>query len=434
MPTKQANGKYKTNLRFPKEFKELTGITTEKYQKTFPSKQLAIRAENEMRQKIAKSLREANANALEIKGNMKLKDFFESKWLPRYILGQTGRSNSIPTDITIANTKDLFRLHILPMFGNYAINYLNANTEIISDELTSKSQKYANIKTLKSYINSIFDIAEILGYIEFNRTTKVIQSITSPKKTMLLKKREEEGKQALSAKELLDWINAVEIDFKKGKLNHQDYTLFLLTMYLGDRKSETYALRWKNICFENQSIQLENSLDKRQVLKSTKSGKNTIIKVSNDVIKLLRNWKSSQSDELALFNIKQSPEQFLFTYCKPSGEINCPVHIDYLNHRIKALKRRHEHLEQLTPHKLRHTFATLAKQGGADISKISEALTHSDISTTKIYVNTPNIVDLTVYNAFENVLKKESLGSDMCSKTKKETPSVITESAQSVDI
>ncbi|MFV5772524.1 site-specific integrase, partial [Pediococcus acidilactici] len=46
------------------------------------------------------------------------------------------------------------------------------------------------------------------------------------------------------------------------------------------------------------------------------------------------------------------------------------------------------------------------KQGGADLSKISEALTHSEITTTRIYVNTPDVVNLDVYNAFDSVLKK----------------------------
>lgn len=100
-----------------------------------------------------------------------------------------------------------------------------------------------------------------------------------------------EGKQALSAKALLDWIEVVTHDFQGGKLSQKDFTLFMLTMYLGDRKSETYALRWRNIDFENQTIHIENSLDKRQSLKSTKGGKNTIIKVSSEVIELLSDWK-----------------------------------------------------------------------------------------------------------------------------------------------
>lgn len=41
-------------------------------------------------------------------------------------------------------------MHILPMFGEYAMNYLNSNTEIISDELTKKSKEYANIKLSKA--------------------------------------------------------------------------------------------------------------------------------------------------------------------------------------------------------------------------------------------------------------------------------------------
>ncbi|HFF2554321.1 TPA: tyrosine recombinase XerC [Listeria monocytogenes] len=406
MPTKQANGKYKTNIRYPEKFKKLTGITSEKFQKTFPTKQLAIKAENEMKKKIAQALREENTNVLEIKGNMKLSEFYEKKWIQRYELGQTGRGNSIPSDVTIQNTKDLFRVHILPMFGQYAINHLNANTEIISDRLTEKSKEYANIKIIKSYVRSIFDVAEILGYIEFNKTTKVIQSITAPKKIELARKRENEGKQALTVDELSEWLIAVNKDLENNLLSLKDYTIFMLTLYLGDRKSETYALQWKHVDFENQTIRLMNAFDRNQKRKQTKGGKDTVIQIPKIVIDLLKKWKIRQVSDLDILGFEQNEEQLLFTYTKPSGEVNAPLHTDYLNYRINTLKRRHKHLAHLTPHKLRHTFATLARQGGADLSQISEALTHSEISATKIYVNTPTVVNLDVFNAFESVLKK----------------------------
>ena len=44
------------------------------------------------------------------------------------------------------------------------------------------------------------------------------------------------------------------------------------------------------------------------------------------------------------------------------------------------------------PHKFQH----LAKQAGMSLEDISEALTHSDTSTTQIYVNTSNIVPVAV--------------------------------------
>ncbi|HFM5454349.1 TPA: tyrosine-type recombinase/integrase, partial [Enterococcus faecium] len=373
---------------------------------TFPNRQLAIKAENDMKKKIEKVLREENANSLELKGKITFKKFYESKWLPRYELGQTIRSNRPPSDITISNTKDIFRLHILPMFGEYAMNYLNINTEIISDELTKKSKEYANIKIIKGYVRSMFDIAEILNYIEFNRTTKIIQSITAPKKNALEEKRIQEGKQALSSKELTNWIEAVNDDFNNHLLTFHDYTLFMITLYLGDRKSETYALQWKYIDFEKQTVRLKHTLDKYQRKKFTKGRKDTVIQVPEVVMTLLSEWKSVQADQLLKLKIKQTLDQYLFTYTKPSGEVNCPVHADYLNYRINSIKRRHPDLVHLSPHKLRHTYATIARQGGADMNQISNALTHSDISTTKIYVNTPDIVDKAVFEAFQRGLNK----------------------------
>lgn len=69
LPTKLSNGKYKTNLRYPKKFRGITGITSEKYQKKFPTRQLAIKAKNDMKKKIEKVLREENANSLELNGS-----------------------------------------------------------------------------------------------------------------------------------------------------------------------------------------------------------------------------------------------------------------------------------------------------------------------------------------------------------------------------
>lgn len=406
MPTKLSNGKYKTNLRYPKKFREITGIASEKYQKVFPTRQLAIKAEREMKKKIETVLREENANSLELKGKIKFKDFYESKWLPRYELGQTTMSNRAPSNVTISNTKDIFRLHILPMFGEYAMNYLNSNTEIISDELTKKSKEYANIKIIKGYVRSMFDIAEILCYIEFNRTTKIIQCITAPKKMALEEKRIREGNQALSSEELTDWIEAVNNDLNNHLLTLHDYTLFMLTLYLGDRKSETYALQWKYIDFNKNTVRLKYALDKYQRKTHTKGWKDTVIQAPEVVMTLLREWKSAQAEQLLKLKIIQTPDQYLFTYSKPSGEVNCPVHADYLNYRINAIKKRHPELAQLSPHKLRHTYATIAREGGANMNQISNALTHSDISTTKIYVNTPDVVDKSVFEAFQKGLNK----------------------------
>lgn len=98
------------------------------------------------------------------------------------------------------------------------------------------------------------------------------------------------------------------------------------------------------------------------------------------------------------------PEQFVFTYIDTRGNINKPLHADYLNNKMKSIRKRHKELAHDTPHKLRHTGATLAKQAGVSLEIISEALTHSDKEITKTYVNTRDVVNQTVGEiAFRNL-------------------------------
>ena len=110
--------------------------------------------------------------------------------------------------------------------------------------------------------------------------------------------------------------------------------------------------------------------------------------------------------KLAKFGIIQSDEQYVFTYIDMKGNVNSPLHSDYLNNKMKSVKRRHPELKHATPHKLRHTGATLAKQAGISLEAISEALTHSDKEVTKTYVNTKDTVNQTVGDIAFRSLKK----------------------------
>lgn len=182
--------------------------------------------------------------------------------------------------------------------------------------------------------------------------------------------------------------------------------MFYTTFFLGDRKSESYALQWKHINTSKQEIQLVQALDKYKNPKSTKGNKKTTFRIPIELIELLKEWKKHQKAELSKFGIIQSDEQYVFTYIDMKGNVNSPLHSDYLNNKMKSVKRRHPELKHATPHKLRHTGATLAKQAGTSIEAISEALTHSDTITTKTYVNASNVITMAVGEIAYRNLKK----------------------------
>lgn len=392
--TKTTNNTYRLRLYYPQDVQDLLGVE-KLYSKTFKTKKEANEAQIDFYAKIKEIRENKDKNAFELGGEALFKDFYRDVWLDAYTSGLTSTNTNPPTIVTVSNTKDVFRLHILPMFGKYTLNYLNQNKASVLQLMTKKAIEYANFKTLRSYVNSIFDWAEELEYIERNKLEKSLKRIKATKKNQLKQARKEENLY-LSFEELQEWLIAVHEDWQNELLSFQDYILFQTTFFLSDRKSETYALKWKHIDFSKSQISIGKALDKFGNEKNTKGNKTTIFHIPVELKELLREWKNQQQSELAQFDIEQTEEQLVFTFNDRKGNINQPLHTDYLNYRMKSIERRHKHLAHATPHKLRHTGATLARQSGTSLEQISEALTHSDTTITKVYVNTPNVIKMPV--------------------------------------
>jgi len=401
---KTKNGTYQVKIYIPSDVQGKLGLG-QYFEKRYKTRREAKEAELKISVDIENTRLGRSTVTPKNKGDILFKDFYKNVWLEPYKAGQATATIKPPTAVTVFQTENLFRLQILPVLGNYSIDHLNENKQLVLSLLTPLSNSYANFKSIRGYVNSVLDWAEELEYIQVNKVKKTISRIKANKKLALKESKKFED-LALNEEELKQWLQAIDEDLKHDQIELKDYALFYTTFFLSDRKSESYALQWKHINFDNNEILIEQALDRFGKLKSTKGNKITLFRAPKELMDILKEWKKEQRRQLKLYGIKQSEKQFLFTYNNRSNGVNVPLHIDYLNHRMNSIRRRHPELSPASPHKLRHTGATLARRAGVSLEDISEALTHSDKQVTKTYVNTTDTVNQTVGEiAFRNLKK-----------------------------
>lgn len=140
----------------------------------------------------------------------------------------------------------------------------------------------------------------------------------------------------------------------------------------GLRISELIALKLPNIDIDNSIVKVMGKGSKERIVPLSDIATDYLNKYIKEIRpKML---KKTQTDDVFLNNHgKVLTRQAVFKMIKKRGE------------EIKLGK-------DVSPHTLRHSFATHMLQNGADIRFIQELLGHSDVATTEIYTHIVNDV------------------------------------------
>ncbi len=127
------------------------------------------------------------------------------------------------------------------------------------------------------------------------------------------------------------------------------------------------------------------SLERGEFMIKGKGRKTRIVFISDRCREWLEKYLSSRSDPLdPLFvNLRAKDKDALSTKANRLSTVS-----------IEAIVRKYARLsglvKKVTPHTLRHTFATQLLMNGADIRSVQEMLGHADIATTQVYTHITN--------------------------------------------
>ena len=165
------------------------------------------------------------------------------------------------------------------------------------------------------------------------------------------------------------------------------------------RTGQTHAIMLRNVCLmellyatgmrvsELMSLPVTAARgDPRMLLVMGKGGKERMVPLSENARDALAEWLEVRdaAEEDARIKTKTPPSRFLFPTKSAQGHMTrANFYMLIKNIAVKAGVSP----EKVTPHTLRHAFATHLLQGGADLRAIQMLLGHADISTTEIYTH-----------------------------------------------
>lgn len=247
------------------------------------------------------------------------------------------------------------------MFINDELKMDVNQIESISKEHLLKYFKQINIEGLSKRTQARY-IASLKSYFRFLIREAVIKK--DPTDIIDTPKKDKKLPDYLSIDEIEKLLQSIDVTTTLG---YRDRTMLEITYGAGLRVSELLSLKTEDINLELGFIRCYG-----------KGNKERIIPIGEIALDFLNIYLENIRPKIQK-NIKNKE---LFLNSRGKSMSRQGFFKILLNYGNKAGIKKH-----LSPHTLRHSFATHLLENGADLRSVQEMLGHSDISTTEIYTH-----------------------------------------------
>ncbi|MFV5692303.1 site-specific tyrosine recombinase XerD [Flavobacterium sp. LT1R49] len=264
---------------------------------------------------------------------------------------------------------DIERLCLFLEKNGIVISPIQIDDETIQQFIYDVS-KQVNPRSQARIISGLKSFFSYLIFEDF-RDNNPLELIETPKTGRKLP-------DTLSVDEIDTLISAIDLTTNEGERNRA----MLETLYgCGLRVSELTALKISDLFFEEGFIKITG-----------KGNKQRFVPIGNLTQKYIQIYKDTMRVHL---NIKKGFEDTLFLNRRGNQLTRAMIFTI-----IKDLATKINLNKNISPHTLRHSFATHLLENGADLRSIQLMLGHESITTTEIYVHLDRKFLTQVINTF----------------------------------
>jgi integrase/recombinase XerD len=238
---------------------------------------------------------------------------------------------------------------------------------------SDRSLLNVTLEDLQEFLASLFDLgisprsqARIISGLRTYYKFLMLDGFTENDPTELLEspKQGEHLPEVLSVEEVDAMLSAIDLSKPEGQRNH---AIIEMLFSCGLRVSELVNLKLSNLYIDEGFIRVFG-----------KGSKERLVPISRRAIDDLRYWFIDRN----ALSIKPGEQDYVFLNRRGAHLTRTMILI-----MIKKTAADAGIKKTVSPHTLRHSFATALLEGGADLRSIQAMLGHERIGTTEIYTH-----------------------------------------------